>query len=666
ARPTGLIRQLSLFCCTSLQYLALTALVAFVYDNINMMFRAAEQILGRKDAQENGTCATAIPLYNAAHEDMKTLEFLSSFDSARPLELNDITLSSDKRNQYRNILKYTILLILLKQSDGRFDRFREHIERMAPLAEDDIPLHKTEIYPMPYMNIDESSTAGNADVVEAIFKAAGLDIESEEFQDIIRILWGDQLSVARLRSVSAARVGHDSPANALLNIVYGPGLFHFQLAICGAILETHWGDPHSYTKNPSSLCHNNIRLDRKPIVLSSLPPYHTSRDLIFVSLYARVFHCLELVTGKSLNEYVEDVTLEQLLEDVSQLVDRYANTATVSNLREARKDELSEHTNSKENDTQVPSETPDPPPLSSGDMLHENGILFLRDALLFRAFNDAIKAGASGRIVLILKLLALAYRGAGRSKYAHETLHLIHNLTTVWPESIRRIIIQNWLVNPTGRPNSWIPVDLLQEHMNFWIKVIYKAHGSNATTEWLETIAPCIEYLRKLTTQINQELGSRQGSKHASPDLWRDITELMKSFHEHSVYQVEQGRTIDGEKAEVTNILAAGVEMLQKPLDEYNEAFKTLQARRRREPLVRQHSGDVSESVGHLPSYQPATSTSMEPSSENQSRNASQIEQPEEDPDIVWDDTYPMEEEVARDDEILPRETEEDFDLYAD
>ncbi|KAI0071880.1 hypothetical protein K474DRAFT_1577171, partial [Panus rudis PR-1116 ss-1] len=121
---------------------------------------------------------------------------------------------------------------------------------------------------------------------------------------------------------------------------------------------------------------------------------------------------------------------------------------------------------------------------------------------------------------------------------------------------------------------------------------IYKAHGSNASTEWLETIAPCIEFLRKLATQINNELGSRQGSKHASPDLSQDIAELMKSFREHSVYEIERGRTIDGEKVEVTNILAAGLEMLQKPLNEYNEGFQTLQARRRRQPLVRQQSGE--------------------------------------------------------------------------
>lgn len=104
-----------------------------------------------------------------------------------------------------------------------------------------------------------------------------------------------------------------------------------------------------------------------------------------------------------------------------------------------------------------------------------------------REFTDAIKGGYSGRIIRTLKVLALMYRGSGRTKYAHELLHLIHNLTHVWPKPLRYvfagsmslynshlrrdIIIKNWLVNPSGKPNSWVPVDLLQEHMNFWVKV---------------------------------------------------------------------------------------------------------------------------------------------------------------------------------------------------
>ena len=37
--------------------------------------------------------------------------------------------------------------------------------------------------------------------------------------------------------------------------------------------------------------------------------------------------------------------------------------------------------------------------------------------------------------------------------------------------SLRQIITDNWLVNPTGKKNAFVEVDLMQEHLNFWIKV---------------------------------------------------------------------------------------------------------------------------------------------------------------------------------------------------
>ena len=94
------------------------------------------------------------------------------------------------------------------------------------------------------------------------------------------------------------------------------------------------------------------------------------------------------------------------------------------------------------------------------------------DGEILREFTDAIKGGYSGRIVRILKILAAFYRGGGRTKYAHETLHLLHQLTHIWPAPLRyarrsvfewgklvnarhRTVMQNnWLVNPTGKANS--------------------------------------------------------------------------------------------------------------------------------------------------------------------------------------------------------------------
>ncbi|KAI8989660.1 hypothetical protein BD414DRAFT_484863 [Trametes punicea] len=86
--------------------------------------------------------------------------------------------------------------------------------------------------------------------------------------------------------------------------------------------------------------------------------------------------------------------------------------------------------------------------------------------------------------------------------------------------------MNNWLVNMTGNANGSISVDL-QEHLNYRIKVVYTAHGSNASWKWLRIISTCEEVLRHLADKIGSELGTCQGVKHHSLDLAKDISALM-------------------------------------------------------------------------------------------------------------------------------------------
>ncbi|KAH7906597.1 hypothetical protein BJ138DRAFT_1162281 [Hygrophoropsis aurantiaca] len=234
-------------------------------------------------------------------------------------------------------------------------------------------------------------------------------------------------------------------------------------------------------------------------------------------------------------------------------------------------------------------------------MVFENAILFMRDALLLREFTDAVKAGDSGRVILILKVWALSYRGSGRSKYAHEMLFLLHNITHIWPKSLVDVVFKNWLINPTGLPNAFIEVDLLQEHLNFWIKDYYQAHGSGASWEWLATIAPCVDILRQLATNINGALGSKQGNRHSAPDLTEDIDELMGSLSHHNVYKKELGRTFDDGELPTVDVVETGFTSLSwgvnSPLNEYNNDFKTLQQRRRVKPLVGTGSQIITSSL---------------------------------------------------------------------
>ncbi|KAJ7075972.1 hypothetical protein C8R43DRAFT_1143727 [Mycena crocata] len=143
------------------------------------------------------------------------------------------------------------------------------------------------------------------------------------------------------------------------------------------------------------------------------------------------------------------------------------------------------------------------------------------------------------------QLLALSFRGNGRSKYAYEMLHLIHNITHVWPKLIRNIILNNWLLNPTGNPCSWVEVHLMQEHMTFWVKLT----GSAASWEWLGMVAPCVTALCHLSTSISEMLGSQQGTKHEPANLVNDIKLFVASLTEHDVYKVKGCVFAEGDEA---------------------------------------------------------------------------------------------------------------------
>ncbi len=96
SKHLGLLTRISMACRTTTKRLAQTDLLGHVYNNINMVFKIAEQILGRTDSQENGTCATVFPLFEASDKDMKTEDLLSSRESAPPLSIRDIILTSEE------------------------------------------------------------------------------------------------------------------------------------------------------------------------------------------------------------------------------------------------------------------------------------------------------------------------------------------------------------------------------------------------------------------------------------------------------------------------------------------------------------------------------------------------------------------------------------------
>lgn len=442
-KRTGTVYQL----CDSMRdrarKLAATGLYAEDYDNININFRNGEQIVGRHgqfhkiigdfiaqlvhfllDSQENGTCSTIVPLFDAKIEDLNLKAYQDSFLAAPPLKLQDIILLGPDQKQFKNNLIHCILRIIVKHGGPGFQKFKARLEKDQPVTPDKIPVHQTELHPLPTWPIDESTIIGNAEVDEAVRKELHLD-DVPGASERVRFVGGDQLSIARLRALELIRSGQEEGYEGYFWGVWIPGLFHAKIADAHGTLLNHLGKPDSGAQNPGSLAFHNARLDRLPITATSLPTFRTCRDLIFVSLYARILHCLLLVSKQdTLDNYSACVNdWEILFAHATMIFEQFASASRVEKMRSER---------AKEQETAAEGVKP-----TTGDAVFENACLFLRDALISREFNDAIKCGDSGRVVLVLKTWALSFRGNGRTKYAYEMLHLIHNITSVWPPAIR-------------------------------------------------------------------------------------------------------------------------------------------------------------------------------------------------------------------------------------
>ncbi|KAJ6584712.1 hypothetical protein B0H19DRAFT_1059083 [Mycena capillaripes] len=655
-RGPGLFGSLRDACMATSRALAQSRLIKIVYDNVNLMNHITEQILGRKSAQENGTCATLIPLHNTKLEHLQTVDLDESIINAPPLTLDDIVLDAADSKFFTKNMVHTILRVTILHGGEGFEKWRDNLDALQPVSADIIEVHKTPLHPLPAMEIDESSITGNVEVIEEIMRVLGFNTDDADYRKYVQIIGGDQLTIARQRSILNICLGHESGAHSWKHIVLMPGLFHAKIADAHGVLETHFGKPAAGARSPGSLGFHNTVLDRLPITLTSLPPFRTCRDLIMVSLYARVLHCLLLVSGHdSLEQCAASIgSWSTLVNHAEKIYSTYADVDRVQELREKRiPEERKRDAEAKAAKKGQETDKSAPPHIRKGDMVFENTVLFLRDALLTREFADAIKSRDSGHVVI--RADEVCTRDA--ACLAQLDMRVDKRAS-------------NWLANPQGRHNAFVEIDLVQEHLNFWIKKIYKADGAGHSWDWLALVSPCVDILQQLATRMNVELGTQQGSKHATPDLAEDIAALMASLDKHDVYIEKEGHVLDDDEKPVPDVISVGMAALTHgtsttPLAEFNQQFDILRERRRLTPVA-----DLLGLINPSGIPRPATSDAPTPNTSTEAddeyADLPALEEPEDSGDELGNDEPVDEEDLFAESPTLTYFDEGDVDLDMD
>ncbi|KAJ6530447.1 hypothetical protein B0H10DRAFT_1861914 [Mycena sp. CBHHK59/15] len=487
-----------------------------IWDNLNFAFRVAQQRLGSNDHFDNGTTVTLVVLWGVVAGDLP-LDILPPRKTRLPVlefTADDLLPSLKEVQQLEALHRWHIEDILLDAYPALRTRFSDSLSEPPSVLL--IPVHITEHCTLPAMEIDESSLDGTIDVFATIFKST-LKLTAEDIQRHgVVICAGDQLSASLFDKVAASR---RDDVDLLDNLGrYGKeqlGIFHEKVAGTRMTINEHWGTPNS--RALWSLWRMNSLLGRKAITAGwkskTLPPFRPAYELMIdLVLPASILDGFRLFCPcDTLEDWVDSLLDWQSVRDVAAKVHQQLCSARrVSKLRRQ--------------------------PATKRDPILENISLFNRDALTLLALRAAVKRGDVGGVLCISAHWMVMFRGTGHMpKYADAVFRILTELKSMHPK-LREAYLMNWLANLSGKLLRFKEMDLLQEHQNFWLKVIYNAKGSNRSWEWLGMISVSIFALRDVIRRVQLDYKiPHNGETHTNPSKTEDVRAVRDYLELHKL-----------------------------------------------------------------------------------------------------------------------------------
>jgi len=158
-------------------------------------------------------------------------------------------------------------------------------------------------------------------------------------------------------------------------------------------------------------------------------------------------------------------------------------------------------------------------------------------------------------------VLRFTFWGAGATNYGNELLEHATLFIHVYPKKQREALLNNWLVNPSGEPHRWHELDLLQEHLNFWIKVFFNSRNSDFGSSFLQKVVSLnIPGFSHFRIHLEHAMGMTPlTGYHFKPSTRNDIITLTDRHDTDDIFIFHPGRT---QSFQAKDVLAIGIEKL--------------------------------------------------------------------------------------------------------
>ncbi|KAJ7149729.1 hypothetical protein C8R46DRAFT_1309677 [Mycena filopes] len=534
------VKQLSREGLVKIHEVVKSGMVQIVWDNLNIAFKVAAQRLNAKSHFDNGTTTTMIPVFDPATGRQAvhgTLPLHMKPERERTLPVldwtpDDVLSSPECAAQLSANCFWQLKRMALEHIPDVSDTLKQSLGECPEVNQ--IPLHKWEQYPLPAMKEDESTLEGTLTVYFKNLKVLGIGDKEFETHGLM-FDDGDLLTDALKEKLESARRNSTTPVAGLRGSCRRWGLFHGQMAGGRLTINEHWGSPNSLWPGGLWWEHNKL-LGRKPLMAGwggkKATEWKPAHELIHISLPAHIVDGFRIYCGReSLSQWAKSATVSEF-EAVAQTVfEKLFSTKAVNDVR-ARE---------------------------TGDITLENAILYNRDALFYVEFTQAIKKGDIGRVLNVLSVWMVMMRSPKTMpRYADAMFESLVRIKS-FPPKLRELYLANWLVNLTGLPFRFKPVDLLQEHQNFWAKIIYNAKGSNKSWKWLAMITVCIFTLREAMRTVQTAFKiPAYGEKHKTPPIHDEVALIAKALHDEKIQMYCEHRPANDHVVPVRDLIKEG------------------------------------------------------------------------------------------------------------
>lgn len=266
-----------------------------VCDNINFTLRKASQRLHNMTEQINATTSVVVTLpacfSTPAFESACSVPNRNrQHGNRQEMTLDKLTPTQEEQGHLRSAFLHAIHSLLFDNLEGfaagdvRTRRIAKNIAAKRPtIRQLDGAGEKTDFYPLPALNEEESSVKGTIRVVQALIRDT-LKLTAETVSSKLRFIIGDWLTIRNLRLMKYMRITEPDSWGRMDWVQEAAMPFHFQLNAVHMLVRAHLGESDN---DPSCLDRHRTRLQRYKLDKKK-PEYNQACELIEHSLIARL------------------------------------------------------------------------------------------------------------------------------------------------------------------------------------------------------------------------------------------------------------------------------------------------------------------------------------------------------------------------------------------